>query len=479
MVNKMIRNISILCIALGIMTSACTDWLTVQPKTTIVAENLYTTDDGVEQALNGMYILMRTRIYQPDGIMGGAGFAEGLAATWTQAGNAAADLSSHVYNLNNADVASLFNNSFMTLYSIISNATPLIDGLEENRALLSEEVYNIVKGEALAIRACIHLDLIRLWGPMPTKVNAGMRYLPYVTEYSTEKYMYHTYEEYMRQLFADLDEAEELLSKSDPILEYHADNTAVGTTKWLQRQSRFNYYGVLGLQARAHLWYGDRDEALRYAKLVIDAKNLDGTSKFVLGDLALLNSFGDGETDYTLYPEHLCGMDVELYDYTKGSFGTSTPVSMIGMTYAFQELFDYNTNDIRFSRMWYSFTRPFPAVFCIKYQGLYPTSRAKATNMPIVRLAEMYLAVMECGTLEEANAANQEFCLARNINYVPFTEADRQERVLKEYIRELMAEGQNFFTYKRNEVARMFNQPAESLDCDEEQYVLPLPPKEF
>ena len=470
------KSIYILCVALGVVASACTDWLTVQPKTTIVAENLYTTNDGVEQALNGMYILMRTSIYQPDGIMGGSGFSEALAATWT---NTANELGKHIYNLNNRQTENLFNYAFMNMYSVVANATPLIDGVEENKGVLDEDVYNIVKGEALAIRACIHLDLIRLWGPIPTKVDVSKKYLPYVTEYSTAKYTYQTYEEYMQKLFADLDEAEELLKKSDPILTYNADNAANGTSKWLYRQSRFNYYGVLGLQARAHLWYGDKEEAVRYAKLVKEAVNADGTPKFKLGDQTLIDSFGDGETDLTFYPEHLCGMDVELYDFNKGAFGSSTKVSMIGMTYAFMELYDNNTNDLRYSKLYYSYSRPFQAVYCIKYQGLFPSSKAKATNMPIVRLSEMYLTIMECGTLSEANAAYEEFCVARNITYSPYTEGDRQERVLWEYIRELMAEGQNFFMYKRHEVKRMFNQPEDSEDCGEMQYVLPLPPKEF
>lgn len=32
-----------------------------------------------------------------------------------------------------------------------------------------------------------------------------------------------------------------------------------------------NYYAVLGLQARVHLWLGEHDEALRYARLVKEA----------------------------------------------------------------------------------------------------------------------------------------------------------------------------------------------------------------
>ena len=97
-------------------------------------------------------------------------------------------------------------------------------------------------------------------------------------------------------------------------------------------------------------------------------------------------------------------------------------------------------------------------------------------NFPIIRLSEMYLIIMECGSLEEANEVYQEFCTARSVDYVPYTETDRHERVLKEYLRELMGEGQNFFTYKRFGVKEMWFGTG---DCGEAQYVLPLPEKEF
>ena len=64
--------------------------------------------------------------------------------------------------------------------------------------------------------------------------------------------------------------------------------------------------------------------------------------------------------------------------------------------------------------------------------------------MPLVRLAEMYLILMEVGTLEEANVAYETLCAARGVDYVALTENDRTDRVLMEWIRELIAEGQIF-----------------------------------
>ena len=83
---------------------------------------------------------------------------------------------------------------------------------------------------------------------------------------------------------------------------------------------------------------------------------------------------------------------------------------------------------------------------------------------------------MECGTLTEANVIYEEYCNSRGITYKPLTEDDRQERVILESIREYVAEGQNFFTYKRNNVKNMYGAIATS---SEDQYIMPLPEAEY
>ena len=110
-----------------------------------------------------------------------------------------------------------------------------------------------------------------------------------------------------------------------------------------------------------------------------------------------------------------------------------------------------------------------------KYRCFYTGTKA-AQNFPIIRLSEMYLMIMEKAPLTEANEVYKEFCTARGLEYVPLTETDRQERVCKEWIRELIGEGQNFFTYKRLNVRNMIFGISE---CSEEQYILPIPEKEY
>ncbi len=469
------KGIYISCISLILSCSACNDWLTIVPETSLVAENLFETDKGCLQVLDGAYILAANNVYKPNGSMGGGGFVEYLACTWTGTGTNN-DLLNHVYNIDNESFGNMLDYNFQGIYKIINTLNPLIEGCEKNKDKLSKEYYNMVKGEALAMRASLHLDLIRVWGPMPSQINAAKEYLPYVTVNSADFYQYYTFDRYMQLLLADLDEAEELLQDSDPILRYSADGSSEYTGDWTDRKSHFNYYGVLGLQARARLWMNDRDGALRYAKMAKDAKNEDGTPKFVL---ACEGNIGNK----LFYPEHLCGVNQDHFDYQQSGFmGSAQLITYYNANYYtfVSDLYAGNTNDLRWKNQWtwtYNIMRQYVRITS-KYNEIYPSSTMKR-NMPVVRLAEMYLVIMETAPLSEANAAYQEFCTARNLTYEPMTEDTRAEIVRWEYLREFIAEGQNFFTYKRFAVKRMLWQSAESMDCGEEQYVLPLPPGEY
>ena len=139
-------------------------------------------------------------------------------------------------------------------------------------------------------------------------------------------------------------------------------------------------------------------------------------------------------------------------------------------------LFDGNTDDFRYQRFWaYSNSFMGRGYYCYKYLNFYSSSVSQK-NFPIIRLPEIYFIIMECGTLAEANNAYELYCTARNISFVPFTESDRQERIIVEFMREYTGEGQNFFMYKRNNVRRML---FASEDCSVEQYMIPIPEGEF
>lgn len=466
----------------ALVCSACSDWLTVTPSTALVAENMYTTKEGVTNALNGLYLLMRGHVYQPSGYMGGESLAELLAASWsTTPGSLKYSIATHDYSV--TAVENQLNNTFEALYKIVNNANPLVEGLDKNKNLLDETTYNMVKGEALAIRAYVLFDLIRMWGPVPSKVDASRRYLPYPTKNSTENYPYVSYEEFMRRLKIDMDAAEELLKKSDPLLSYSVNQleqtSAVYNGDWLKRTGHINYYGVLALKARVNLWLGEKEEALRYAKLVKDAKNEDGTTKFRLADETL--DFAKW-TDGTFYAEHICGVNVEQFDYMTSGWAQGNNVSTFQWSSTFlKDLFNGNAKDLRFVKQWtVESSTMYPPTMTLrvlrKYRGFYSSS-SSPRNMPLIRLAEMYFIIMECGSLTECNEAYEAFCTSRKVPYTPFaSETQRDDAMLMEYIREFIGEGQNFFTYKRYCTENMLwgYEP-----CTEEQYVVKLPTRDI
>ena len=468
---------------------ACSDWLTVQPETVVLKEDACKSDEGLRQLLSGMYLSLKT-VYSPEGRLGGGdGIAEGLACSWYPNGeriNAFAE-----GNYNHTDVKDMLNYTFMNLYNTIAMANDLIECAPQYRSQLTDSVYNIAMGEAYGIRAFCHLDLIRLWGPMPSHVDAGKTYLPYVTVNDVNPYEYLPYEDYMNLLLADLDSAEHFL-QADPILDRSYDSFDASSEAWGYRKSRMNYYAVLGLQARARLWYGDTEEAVEYARMVINAQNPDGTPK-----VRLMTLEEDGIElipgvwsvgDPSAYSEHLFGIKCEDYTYATGGWGNASgafnvlnPVGMAKITAIQQDLFENNLNDFRYKYIWTVQTSPLPvdelnkATFK-KYNGFYISDENTCQmNFPILRLSELYLIMIECAPLAEANAAWEEFCDARELEYAPLTDANRQERVGKEFLKEFIGEGQNFYSYKRlGATQRIFI----DTPITEDQYVLPIPENE-
>lgn len=485
------KNIAILSLAVWVIGGACSDWLTIQPETTVSAETLFKTDVGVKQGLNGAYY-KATSLYSPAGDFGGGGFMEDMANTYYYSnllGGYGWYWANHVYDYNKTGQDYITGLTFMGMYNIIANLNSLLGNMEKEQGQISDDVYQIVRGEAYAFRACCHLDLMRLWGPVPSAAEDGKNYLPYVRVNDSKDYEYHTFVRFMDYVQEDLDSAEFLLQKAEPVLTTTFEATEMTTAEWPYRKSRFNYYGVLALQARAALWRGDKEKALRYAKMVKDAANEDGSLRF------RLTTPEDDVTNYTLtdkthYSEHICGIKCEEFD-----------VSSMNSPWAYRYLSAYNNQeyitelygvdyktDLRYVHFWAAGSGSWQldpvtgeyvyvvSSYTINKYGDFLPSLSSQHNFPIVRLPEMYFIIMECGTLSEANILYQEYCKARNIAYVPLTETDRQERIMLEGIREYVAEGQNFFIYKRNNAKQMVG--GES-DWEEADYILPIPEDEF
>lgn len=486
------KKIHVLILLTTLFCAACDKWLTVQPETTMAAETLFQTETGITQGLNGVYYVIRGS-YGPTSNLGGSGTLECLANTYYFDPLSASDgyfFSVHSYEQSDSQ-DEVLESIFTNLYNGIANLNSLLNEMVKNVADLDPETYKIVRGEAYALRALCHLDVLRIWGPVPSEAEAARTYVPYVRENDVNVYPYHTFEQFMDYVQADLDSAEMFLETVEPVLTQTFAETESTSNTWPYRKSRCNYYAVLALQARAALWRGDNERALRYAKMVIDAKNEDGTSKFRLTTPAddLDNST---ETDHSHYSEHIFGL--KRYDCDPSNYNWPWSYKR-GIGYSTKSLSDYvvelygenYSTDLRYTNFWKgadgswvdgpdgSLVYQYSSFTIARYNDFSTSLETAKNNFPIIRLPEMYFIVMECGTLAEANARYEEYCEARNIAFEPLTEADRKERVMLESLREYVAEGQNFYTYKRNNASHILGCP---VTWEAQNYILALPEAE-
>ena len=433
----------------------CTDWLTIQPETQVTKEDMFKTQAGFYDALTGSYILMRDN-YSPSGqmVLGGVEYMANLWET-TEGLGVAYYYASHDYRVERVERE--LGNMFLKQYEIIANLNILIKYIDNQQRVLTDKEEKLYKGEALGLRAFIHFDLIRLWGPMPTQVDESYKYLPYENTVQLENYPYSNYREYMNKLCADLDSAELLLKQVDPIL-------SAGKSSGY-RPNRMNYYAVLGLQARVHLWLGEKDEALRYARMVKDATSVDGKKLFSLGSQADLN-----RNDRVFYAsEQLFGVAIEEFDDSRIPDGFKQLTTEVDALYTIK--------DIRLS-LWFANNGGYRSPN--KYDNMASSdsqqTKAPSLSVPMIRLAEMYLIIAECADLSEANGMYKEFLASRGLVTTELTESNRKEVIQLEYLKEFYAEGQMFYVYKRLGTVTMHWGTKE---CGEDVYVLPLPLREL
>ena len=452
-----------------LLFGSCDSYLDVLPSTEKEKGEMFSTQDGYRSVLIGAYIRMKqTSLYGQEMV---CGTVESLAQHWTYTDGSVGEYL-HTYDYKASAVenatAAIFNN----LYKVVADVNGLLAVIDNNGGVLDTKNYNIIKGEALAIRAFCHFDVLRLFGPMPGNVPSG-KVLPYVTVVGTLPNDHLTFSDFMTRLLADISEAEVCLAKSDPVLESSMEklNSASpdGDSFFQSRQTRMNYYSVCALAARVHLWNGDKAKALEYARKVIDAKTPEGTPMFRLG------TRDDCQRgDNTFSCEHVFDIKVNDIASTIGS-GRSYYFDQKEMT---SRLYEKGTSDIRFVNMWEEvylgyFNRPF---YFLKYvQNDKMPSMAKNV-IPMLRLAEMYLIAMECCPLAEAQTYYDSFCTSRDVAPVSLDSDDTLKKTLmSEYNKEFYGEGQAFYAYKRLGVSDIL---WAGVPGTVDTYVVPLPKQE-
>ena len=108
-------------------------------------------------------------------------------------------------------------NIWNAMYTDIVNINSLLEHLDDNgrEVISTEEMFNIIKGEALGLRAFHYFDLLRMWGPADMVNNGDQPTVPYRTRVGREQIAPMSADSLVIMIEADLLQADSLL-QDDP-----------------------------------------------------------------------------------------------------------------------------------------------------------------------------------------------------------------------------------------------------------------------
>ena len=478
------RKIFTYILVLSMVTlSSCDAWLNVKPYDKISQDELLSTEAGYIKLLNGIYVeLNRDMLYggalsvEMIEIMGGAYVIGTDNSVW---GNYA-DLAEYEYGTDYWRAR--LNETWNKAYSLILNCNLLLENLDKTDVKFTGDNYKIIKGEALALRAMLHFDMLRIFGPVFSR-NPQMLSIPYYKKYSVVPNERLTASQVAEEITHDLHEARILLA-NDPVRTSGTMTSAPtdgSSTFMYYRNLRLNYFAVTALLARSGLYFGDNEAAYQYSTEVIKAAQ-EGIFPFVDKNLvsgspedpdrifssevifalthSQRNTLFKGYFDPSRIPNYVFRMDNDLMSNVIYGGGATTGGS--------QDDYRYRVNWVATGANRYFY----------KYSDMVDSGSITNTMIPMIRLGEMYLIAAESRSVD----------IAAGVSYVNQLRAARgvsklqtltQKTLQYEYIRELYGEGQLFFMYKRMFSPVIFSpsdnknpQPADAI------FVVPLPSSE-
>jgi len=465
---------------------SCSKWIDVKPTDRLSEDMLFTDKTGYVKALNGVYVEMaNTSLY---GQFMTTSAVDAMAGYYYILGSTHPYFDYCMFNYTNATPKNGFDNAWKKAYELIINTNVIIEKSGNAASgILPDPYYGMVKGEALALRAMIHFDMLRLFGPIWSEGNKSIVCIPYSKSSSTEVSPLLSADQVMNNIITDLTDALALLKNVDPVITEGVRNTqnTAGTNDFYYRQYRLNYYAIKALLARASLWKGDKATALRYAKEVID--DVQRPEKPIFPFVTFAAATNADKPDRMFSPEVI----FSIYTINRKTMYDNlfAPELNKDLRLAFNagnadkaraDAMYEDKNDYRY-RIWENINVGNVSVLTSqKYKDV--VDGPGRYMIPLVRLSEMYLIAAECsGTLAEGTTLLNKMRTSRNIvSVTPLNTEELKIAIASEYRKEMFGEGQLFFYYKRNSSQSIPNNAALTGNKTMvlNNYVVPLPDSE-
>lgn len=448
--KKIIYTMIIACTTLF---ASCDSWLEVKPYDQIAEGELQKSEEGYQKMLNGIYIDLnsdalygQTLSVEMIEVMGGAYTIGTDNSVW---GNYK-DLSSYQYNTEYW--RNRLDQTWNKAYALILNCNKILETIDGNKNLFTDGSYYIIKGEALALRAMLHFDMLRLFGPVYSK-DSDKKAIPYYTKQTNSPEPILTAQEVMEKITTDYEDALNYLA-NDPVKTEGTmmSSTEDGSSNFLRyRALRLNYYAVEALMARAYLYMGNKTEAFKYATDVIKTADQNifpfVDKNLVIGSPADPDRIFSSEVLFALTNTSRGTIHKNFFDPSRlPNYVFRMDDSMMSnLVYGGAATTGGYQDDYRYLACWMATGSN---RYFYKYSDMVANGSIQNTMIPMVRLGEMFLIAAESQSGDLKAGVQYVNALRRNRGVANLTTLT-PDLLKYEYIRELYGEGQLFFLYKR------------------------------
>ncbi len=448
--KKIIYTMIIACTTLF---ASCDSWLEVKPYDQIAEGELQKSEEGYQKMLNGIYIDLnsdelygQTLSVEMIEVMGGAYTIGTDNSVW---GNYK-DLSSYQYNTEYW--RNRLDQTWNKAYALILNCNKILETIDGNKNLFTDGSYYIIKGEALALRAMLHFDMLRLFGPVYSK-DSDKKAIPYYTKQTNSPEPILTAQEVMEKITTDYEDALNYLA-NDPVKTEGTMMSSAedGSSNFLRyRALRLNYYAVEALMARAYLYMGNKTEAFKYATDVIKTADQNifpfVDKNLVIGSPADPDRIFSSEVLFALTNTSRGTIHKNFFDPSRlPNYVFRMDDSMMSnLVYGGAATTGGYQDDYRYRACWMATGSN---RYFYKYSDMVANGSIQNTMIPMVRLGEMFLIAAESQSGDLKAGVQYVNALRRNRGVASLTTLT-PDLLKYEYIRELYGEGQLFFLYKR------------------------------
>ena len=449
--------------------TACNDWLEVTPIYDLDENNAFSSADGFNTALRGLYQKASSSDLYGKNLQWG--LLSGMAQTYPDPWDNTVWYGMK-FNYTHSYTKNAIEAIWGGLYNVVANANLLINNVK-NTTVLDTLQRDRIHGEALGMRAIMQLDVVRLFAPAPTTTGGNEKLVPYHDKFPSEFTVPVSTNETLDLIIRDLKKAAELLAPYDTI----ANKGLAFSTNWAnddywyrqkQRGYHFSYMAAVAYLSRAYMYKGDYENALHYARnfyeTFIQKSTLRKYPLFVFDP-----GYGGGQSGYKTY-KCISEAIFSLYEPTLTDIMVAYQKSTYGFGLFFGEdteglvynLFGDDLDDMRLNQFE---TREIESsqlegtaqlVYSKRFDESEGPYHFERVTMPVIRTSEIYYNMIECyyraGNETEALRLLNEWRkgkkMSRKIESV-MSLYDLQDIIINDARRDWLLEGQTFFMYKR------------------------------